>query len=119
MEQIEIGHDRGWELLSCFDEPGIEIAAGDRSMQQRKDGNHVERNRNRSFDAERRLANNQLTHSVRPNLGEGDESSRYHHIALTGFRHEYEQQGSQTKIMQRSSDKVRPMARWISMWGRE
>jgi hypothetical protein len=51
--------------VSRVDEPWIEIAARNRAMEEREDRDHIERERDRGFDAKGWLPGDQITHGER------------------------------------------------------
>ena len=65
MQEIEVRANGIRQAASRVDQPRIEIAAGDRAIEEREDRDQIERKRDRGFDAKGGLPGNQVTHRER------------------------------------------------------
>lgn len=62
MEEVEVLSQFVRQSTPRIDQPGIEAAPRNSTIQERENGNHVEREGDRGFDPKSRTAGNQLTH---------------------------------------------------------
>jgi hypothetical protein len=85
VQKIEIRANGTGEPASRVDQPRIKIAARDRAVHEGEDRDHIERKRDRCFDAKCGLPGNQVTHGERSFWTERAGSS-HHDIALVRFR---------------------------------